>query len=107
MGRPRTESSSGGAGSQTLDIISVGLLMDYYYFNPSATLDVYQEFLRSRGFTASHATLSRVLLSYNMGRGKPNNIPFDKWSDKNLINHYDYNVPRLHQEHPLVKAHLL
>lgn len=91
MGQPhRADSSSGGSGAHTLDIIGVGLLMECYTRNPSASLDVYQEFLRSQGFTVSHATLSRVFTSYNMRRGKPNMIPFDKWSDRNLINLHDY-----------------
>lgn len=90
VGRPRAESSTGGPGSQSLDILGVALLMQYYSSNPSATLDMYDAFLRNRGFTVSHATISRVFTSYGMRRGKPNMIPFDKWSDQNVINLYDY-----------------
>jgi hypothetical protein len=90
LGRSRAESSTSGPGSQTLDSIGVGLLMNYYYANPSATLDMYQVYLRHHGFSVSNATLSRVFLTYDMRRGKPNMIPFDKWSDRNFVNLYDY-----------------
>ena len=90
MGRLREDSSTGGPGSRTLNIIGVGLLMEYYYMNPSATLGMYQVFLGKHGFTASPSTLSRVFLSYGMRRGTPNMIPFDKWSDRNFVRLYDY-----------------
>ena len=80
-------SGSGGGppGSQTLDSMGIEVLMRYYEQFPSASLPLYQSELARHGYSASEATIWRVLKSHGVTRGMPNLIPMDKWSDTNFI----------------------